>query len=612
MAGNSNDERNNEGETNPFVTFRRFADEQISAALQTLDNPLAMLRDAQLHRAFQDRQDDVWDRLERAFERSMNPERKQIDRMDNDVHEPQTHPSIKARDTTSCPIFSPQERLARDEEALDKGQFVSRPGRAETGSWTRDGMGLAWNLDFFDTSPYSPLKLEQERGLSKSDINWRHAFEDLLVLDAADDAYTLSSRAQRDTALDRMPGRQWKALLLQSGLLSTQGSWQEAFIGSPLGALSQMLKELHGAQPQLPQNEYEFYEGMAAREGSDSTMKEVLQSVAREDAGHLQQRPSILSTFTKTERRLLPDGSTTTRTVLQRRFSDGTEENEETSDSTPPTQARDVSSKPSQAIPSIAAELEEKKDKSGGWFCLVALHFAGAWDELTAAASDSRIAGGQDDAYSAVDDAAARRAWDVSLAKLAFGPVLVDTRNLGDPDKVTEWDVKAATMLEARVWGKEPRWEREPYWKALSKAKKNLGGLTVEEVLRKDYKEYEGQGGQLLGIASVVKSVAWLKEEAKGDLLGEMTRFREERGLATFVVGTHFSEKGSKGRRELVVLGDLVSKIDGSAKEELGLDKSEHEGDVAVEGGVPFKVWEQLKVEKSRKQTAPLLRGLMA
>jgi len=48
-------------------------------------------------------------------------------------------------------------------------------------------------------------------------------------------------------------------------------------------------------------------------------------------------KPSILATLTTTERQVLPDGSTTTRVVLKKRFADGREESSETLHQTPAT-----------------------------------------------------------------------------------------------------------------------------------------------------------------------------------------------------------------------------------------------------------------------------------
>lgn len=52
------------------------------------------------------------------------------------------------------------------------------------------------------------------------------------------------------------------------------------------------------------------------------------------------QRPSVVSTMTRTETRTLPDGSRETRRVLKRRFADGSEEHEETIDTNPARRTR--------------------------------------------------------------------------------------------------------------------------------------------------------------------------------------------------------------------------------------------------------------------------------
>jgi len=64
-------------------------------------------------------------------------------------------------------------------------------------------------------------------------------------------------------------------------------------------------------------------------------------SPAQQAASAYDGKPSILATLTTTERQVLPNGSTTTRVVLKKRFADGREESSETLHQTPATGLRD-------------------------------------------------------------------------------------------------------------------------------------------------------------------------------------------------------------------------------------------------------------------------------
>lgn len=338
MAGNEDHECTDDHETNPFVNFRRFADDSIATVFETLRYPWVHFRDTNLDRSFQERQNAIWERFERSFERSMNPERRQLDRMDSEdsgerSHRNTSHDMKDGRTLAGCPVLG--HAAVQDEEE---------------NNWTRDGWGRAWTIEWLDDSQYSPLKLEKERQLRGVGVNWRHAFEDLLIVDTADyHPNALRTSQTRDPARDNMGASAWKASLLRSGLLHSQGHWRDAYASSsPMHMLSHILGALQFPQPQLPQSELEFYEMMSSR---DQTKK-----------SHDGAKPGILSTLTKTERRVLPDGSTQTRTILRRRFEDGTEETEDTSEVTPST--KELPAK--QVIQDDSAS--PPKDQRGGWF----------------------------------------------------------------------------------------------------------------------------------------------------------------------------------------------------------------------------------------------------
>ncbi|KAK3080830.1 hypothetical protein LTS18_012751 [Coniosporium uncinatum] len=85
--------------------------------------------------------------------------------------------------------------------------------------------------------------------------------------------------------------------------------------------------------PKLEEDEHDTEQDMYERTFADFYKPVQAQQAAPAKDG----KPSILATLTTTERQVLPDGSTTTRVVLKKRFADGREESSETLHQTPAT-----------------------------------------------------------------------------------------------------------------------------------------------------------------------------------------------------------------------------------------------------------------------------------
>lgn len=88
--GNSKDEQEhnnnqprNDKENNPFVAFRRFADEQINSIFDKLAEPFHgdLWKNDE---AWKDAQREAWKRFESSYERATNPERRQTERRSKD------------------------------------------------------------------------------------------------------------------------------------------------------------------------------------------------------------------------------------------------------------------------------------------------------------------------------------------------------------------------------------------------------------------------------------------------------------------------------------------------------------------------------------------------
>ncbi|QSZ34301.1 hypothetical protein DSL72_005891 [Monilinia vaccinii-corymbosi] len=218
--------------------------------------------------------------------------------------------------------------------------------------------------------------------------------------------------------------------------------------------------------------------------------------------------------------------------------------------------------------------------------------------------------------------------WDRELAYLALGPILIDTNNLQSKDKTQKSDIEAVQFLESLI-EKAPKigetpWDRDQYFSSISTAKEDIGQMSLRDILRKDYKQWN-EGGMNLGISSVVQGLNFLLSQ-----VGSKERFLEilggwgrERRLDVCAVMTT-SHSNGVFRRELLVWGlgekgvQCLKRFKVEGEEKLGL-KVWGNGvlDLNVDGEGKGEremrhCWEQYRVENSRKQVAPLLRQSMA
>ncbi|TKA29537.1 hypothetical protein B0A50_03550 [Salinomyces thailandicus] len=266
---------------------------------------------------------------------------------------------------------------------------------------------------------------------------------------------------------------------------------------------------------------------------------------------------------------------------------------------------------PSSADPRIIT-------KTGSCTSLVTNHCRDAWDLIASSSSSIGAALGQS-SEGLTDDAAFTTTWDAQLAKLALGSVLIDTYNLTDESKITDHDRKAARYLEARInashkLGKD--YDRQSFFAEITDAKSDLDSLGVEDVLRKDYKQWAENGVQL-GMSSVVKPITWLQYKADEDFIKVLSRFAQSRELGLFAVMTAYTDdSGNFARQLLLISSSSDSKAQSAAEtfqkkcsEELQLQDSETEVlSGGGEEGLWMHCWEQKNVKASRKRVGPLLR----
>lgn len=268
-------------------------------------------------------------------------------------------------------------------------------------------------------------------------------------------------------------------------------------------------------------------------------------------------------------------------------------------------------------------------EESGSCTSLVVRTFRSVWD---ASSSSSLISGAAHaQAEAAIDDSAVIQTWDAQVAKLALASILIDTVNLTAEGKVFPADRDAVEYLEMKIQSsaREARtWNRAEFYEEINAAKGDIEGLALNDILRKDYKEWM-EDGKKLGISSLVKPLKFLVSKAreenpqnhKEDCFDTaISGFMSARDISIFAIMTTSTSKEKGFQRELLLqarpaVATIASKFSAQAGAELRLEELNVPG--VFEYNTPAeehefrKVWIQRDVSKSRKQVAPLLRKAM-
>ncbi|OCL14373.1 exopolyphosphatase-like protein [Glonium stellatum] len=268
--------------------------------------------------------------------------------------------------------------------------------------------------------------------------------------------------------------------------------------------------------------------------------------------------------------------------------------------------------------------------KSGSCTSLVTEYCRETWDALSDSVMSSGAAHRQGDDL--VDDSTMATLWDAQVAQLGLASILIDTTNLQAKEKTTEHDIKAVEYLEAKVMAcpqVSAQYDRSKFFAEIDAARKDIGGLRLHDILRKDYKEWT-ERGMKLGISSVVKPICFLQEKAQREANGRdadesflpaIREFSEDRDLAIYALMATSTSLEGKFQRELLIwafTADAVcaaKKFLSDAGGELGLEDW-HGSDGRPRGKQSetdwMRIWWQRNVEHSRKRVAPLIREAMS
>lgn len=273
-------------------------------------------------------------------------------------------------------------------------------------------------------------------------------------------------------------------------------------------------------------------------------------------------------------------------------------------------------------VPKETGEEPRIIETSGSCTSLIVNHCREAWDSLSAGTSSTGAAQAQGDTL--MEDEAVTSLWDAQVAQLALASVVIDTMNLEDEHKTTQHDQDAVKYLEAKINQCAKigaQFDRSAFFKEINNAKKDLGSLTLEEILRKDYKQWT-ENELNLGTSAVVQPISFLKSKINNDksntsyltLLHAANKFAQERDLCIFSIMTAFETEDGNFAREVAVLAvdergfDACKRFADSSSQKLQLN----EADADENGKHWFHIWKQGNLSASRKQVAPLLREAMS
>ncbi|KAK6523825.1 Exopolyphosphatase [Arthrobotrys megalospora] len=199
------------------------------------------------------------------------------------------------------------------------------------------------------------------------------------------------------------------------------------------------------------------------------------------------------------------------------------------------------------------------------------------------------------------------------IARLALAPILIDTANMKAESKVTPIDIVQVTELLERAG---EGFDRNMFYDGLQAAKGDISGLSIDGLLRKDYKQWKEKNGVVLGVSAITRSLSWVVKQAGGidNFSAELEKYAKDRGLDISIVMT--TDNSSGFRRDLLIWGandktkSFAQSFEDSANDKFKLEQWPNEEDelaesITIEG---MKAWTQASLDLSRKQVAPVLR----
>jgi exopolyphosphatase len=246
-------------------------------------------------------------------------------------------------------------------------------------------------------------------------------------------------------------------------------------------------------------------------------------------------------------------------------------------------------------------------EKTGSCSSHVVEYCKDAWESISRSDSTESAGGSGEDERSELD---------AQVAKIALAPILIDTVNLKASDKVTDHDRNAITYVESKISASSvmgANYNRDAFFKEINDAKSNLDDLSLEEILRKDYKQWR-EGDLTVGISALPRPIKYLQSKTD-DFVSTLVDFAKGRGVQLFAVMTAHNDSGQFERQLLLLTIEdgepsrIANKFVETTRNELEL--TENSAELDGSNATWLKFWEQKNLTASRKRVAPMIREVM-
>ncbi|QLL32471.1 hypothetical protein HG536_0C06400 [Torulaspora globosa] len=194
-------------------------------------------------------------------------------------------------------------------------------------------------------------------------------------------------------------------------------------------------------------------------------------------------------------------------------------------------------------------------------------------------------------------------------ALLCLGAGIIDTSNF--THRVEDPDLQAFQFYRALF----PEIDTDSLYKQIRYDKDDLDGMSIAEILKKDYKEFDFRaldGKHLkVGIASAVKPLSWFYQTFNGEstFQQECYEVQKQKNVDVFIVMTAWMN-GSQFERELVILSPLqetCQAILAGISRKLDLEEKTLTS-FSAKSPMAFKAFQQRNISASRKQVAPYVK----
>ena len=364
-------------EPNPFVAFRRFADEQVASLWHNiLGFPLSFQSSTTAQSRFgnENRQRELEEQRQRTREETKEQCRA-VDalvkaRYERTIMVDENDKWYSDTDIGSSTHSGPEQEVMRcpyrpgDQEIPLRNRAPQSSPNTHFHVTTQPKSGTIFG--YLLRSPYSPLRLEQEFALRNHPMKWRRAFEDLTGVPIEGELRDLEK-------FERGWCGYWEKIVESLQSYESNPAPRE-MVGAPnygndgRDEVTELDVYEHFLGSQYPQATTLPSTSAPASDAKSSTVQSMATATL---AATPTSPPSITSTLTTTERNTFPDGSVHTKVVLKKRFADGREESTETEHTSyggqgsakPSTVSEAKDAPKSEASEGIAQQAQKK-----GWF----------------------------------------------------------------------------------------------------------------------------------------------------------------------------------------------------------------------------------------------------